>query len=152
MWKRLATHLLCLAVLAGLGALFDDGWYYPHLGTYQLAVRLEPEDGRQVVRVWPAPMVLPRDQAERAQADLRAGGGLPSASQLLGPVERFDEGWFYVPCDCLEVKSGFGRDLEYHEIHQTLAMRVEFADGATEWVVVRIPEGRGERSVTVPVP
>jgi hypothetical protein len=124
----------------------------PHVGSFLLEVRLDPVGRRQVVRVWTSPLPPPteRSEAEKIQAALRGSGGV-APSFTLEPVEGFDGGPFVVQVPCCIVTSGFGFDFEEDTV-QVLVIKVEYADGQSELVVTKIPEGRGNRGVSVPLP
>jgi hypothetical protein len=152
MGKYPVLTTVSLGLLLAFGALaYDYAWVYPHLAHCRLEVRLQPTGMRQVVRVWTFLLFAPRSEAETIQGNLRRGV-FPSQEFKLNPVEGFDGDAFTQEVDYIEMKSTFGRTLHSYPQPKLLVIKVEFADGDTQFFVVTIPAGRGDRSVTVPVP
>jgi hypothetical protein len=118
------------------GILWDGG--------FPLQIMLSSPTDRKIVRV----DVLTAASLEHVP-NPQAGSAWPDPDyEQIAWVEGQP---FTVQITCSGVRTGLGRELRYSQF-QLLILRVEFEDGITEWIHVKIPDGRFRRDVMVPIP
>jgi hypothetical protein len=134
-----------VAVLVGLGvAGYDCLLRVDWVGAFPLRVQLNRKGPRLISRI-SAQALMASEWAEELRID-------PRRLELdLKPVPWVEGQPFTVQVPSSGRMSGFGRDLSYFNF-QLLVLRIEYADGTSEYVTADIPDGRVKREVFVVVP
>jgi hypothetical protein len=113
-------------------------------GGFPLQATLEDRSGRSIAAVAVEPIGHLAD-AEQFLDDPR------SPEWHLEDVHWVAGQAFTVRVKCSGRTSMFGRELAYHQF-EALLIRIEYADGASRWLYVKIPDGRLQRRVSVLIP
>jgi hypothetical protein len=110
-------------------------------GAFPLEIELANRGEQQIIRV-SADVLMQREWATIVQTN-------PERIELnLKPVSWAEENPFTVRVPCSGTRSGLGRERSYMQF-QLLVLRVEYADGTSEFATADIPDGRLQRKMFV---
>jgi hypothetical protein len=135
--------LLAAAVAVGAVVGYDCARTIRWGGGYQVQVRVERLSPRPVSSL--SDVVLFRREWEYADGD---PGRIDSSWEM---VQGAGAEPFLVWVKSGGADSGLGREVSYVR-QEVLVLRVGYADGGSGLVVAELPDGRGDRAVSVRVP